>query len=188
MKYCEVCRAVGEFDVCPVCANKNTREPQKDDYCFFMERDQNFAELLDGFLKEEGIPVILMPSGNGFRTFLGLTLENYKMFVPFGFFDQAKDIAIALLNEPIDRLRKTLLENFDAWHFKKDSGAKKMRKKLKLAKDADVLGCIKALVSEADLISDKGAIYSVSDGAHYIGVETENGTVLFNSVTFEIYS
>lgn len=89
--YCENCRILNEQDYCQSCGKENLRNPNKNDFCFLVEVDSMFGEILKGVFKEENIPCVGIPSGNGVRSLFALKLENLKLFVPYEFFDRAKE-------------------------------------------------------------------------------------------------
>ena len=93
MKYCENCRVLCEEIKCSVCRSKKLREVNGNDFCLLLECPKNKGEMLKSFLEEEEIPCVLMPSGSGYRTVFGLALENYKVFVPYAFYEKAEEIA-----------------------------------------------------------------------------------------------
>ena len=92
MKYCNNCHELCEGEKCQTCRSKKLREVEDGDFCLLVECLQNEGEILKSFLEAEEIPSVLMPSGNGIRTVFGLNLENYKVFVPYAFWDKANDI------------------------------------------------------------------------------------------------
>ena len=162
------------------------REVEDGDFCLLVECLQNEGEILKSFLEAEEIPCVLMPSGNGLRTVLGLNLENYKVFVPYQFYDKASEMVDFISNDSTEQLKERLLEHIELWHFKNESSEKKFRKKFELKKDADLLFYIKEEVSQALLIADEGLIYACSERGHFIAVKSEQGNILFNSATYEI--
>ena len=127
-----------------------------------------------------------MPSGNGLRTVLGMSLENYKVFVPYGVYDKALEIVDSMSSDSTEQLREKLLENEALWHFKNEAVEKKFRKKFELKKDADLLCYIKEEVEQALLIADEGLIYACPERGHFIAVKSEQGNILLNSATYEI--
>ena len=66
------------------------------------------------------------------------------------------------------------------------SSEKKFRKKFDLAKDADLLAYVKEEVEQAFIVADEGLIHSCPERGHFFSVKSEEGTILFNSVTYEI--
>lgn len=83
MKYCENCHIVTDFPRCPACGAKVFREVREEDFCLLLERTASDCAVLKEIFEEENIPCVAMPSGDGFRSSLGLRLENEKLFVPY---------------------------------------------------------------------------------------------------------
>lgn len=186
MKYCVNCRSLCEDEVCSFCGAKKLKDAEDDDFCLLFECERGEGEVLKSFLDEEGIPCVLMPSGNGLRTVLGLNLENYKVFVPYRFYDKASEIVDSISNDSTEQYRERLLEQIGLWHFKNESSEKKFRKKFDLEKGADPLAYVKEEVEQAFLITDEGIIYACPERGHFLSVKSERGNILFNSATYEI--
>ena len=186
MKYCVNCRALCETDVCSFCSAKKLKEAEDDDFCLLFECERGEGDVLKSFLDEEGVPCVLMPSGDGLRTVFGLNLENYKVFVPYQYYDKALEIADSIANDSTEPYRERLLEAIGQWHFKNESSEKKFRKKFDLAKDVDLLTYVKEEVEQAFIIADEGLIHSCPERGHFFSVKSEEGSIFFNSVTYEI--
>lgn len=82
--YCENCHYAFEGHQCPVCGNKNVREPLPNDPCFLCEKQVIWGEMLAEALKNDGISVILMKRlGMGMALQIGPIAEHYRIYVPF---------------------------------------------------------------------------------------------------------
>lgn len=189
MNYCAHCKLLTPKTTCPACSKKDLGEVKKDDFCLLLECDSLFGEMLEEVLQEEGIPCAKIAEGTGVRSALGLSLEKFRMYVPYGFYEQAKDACLALSSNPEEEnedLRSLLLENRETWFIDSSSAEKKMKKKLDLPKDADLFAFCEKIVQNATDLADQGWISSCPAGGHYLAVFTEDIKLLFNSETFEL--
>ena len=59
MYYCENCYLLNEDDVCAFCGSRLTRGPKADDYCFIGTKTSPWAEMLQGILEDDHLPVII---------------------------------------------------------------------------------------------------------------------------------
>ena len=59
MYYCENCYLLNEDDVCAFCGSRLTRGPKADDYCFIGTKASPWAEMLQGILEDDHLPVIV---------------------------------------------------------------------------------------------------------------------------------
>ena len=187
MKYCENCRAITEEEICAVCGGKDLREVKADDYCFLMTCSENFGKMIYLSLKDSDIKCAMVPFGNGARNALGLNLENFRIYVPYEHYEEAKDIVAILSTDPTEKIREKLLENQEAWHVSNPRMLKKLCKRLKLKDDSKLMETVKGMVEAMPRITDGGLISSCPEGGHYIFIKTDEGKFWFNSVTFEIF-
>ncbi len=187
MKYCENCRALCQDDCCEICESTELRDVRPEDYCILTECAEDFGGLLKYTLADMDIPCALMPFGNGARSAFGLNLGNYRVFVPYRFYEESKDVLDQLTYDPTEDFRKDLLENEGKWHINGKFAQKRMRRKLKIAENEDLLSCIKHEVVHATEISDDGVITSCTEGGHYIALKINERKVWFNSATYEIF-
>ena len=187
MKYCENCKSLGDADRCRTCGNVEMRDVRDDDFCFLLSSDENSAKMLEYALEEAKIKCAMVSFGNGARSALGLNLGNYKVYVPYKTYEEAKDIVNSFIYDSTSDLRENLLKNRKLWHVKSNFSLRKLRRKLKLAKNDDPFDRIEQAVSCATSISDGGPISSCTEGGRYISVKIEDKTFWFNSVTYEIY-
>ncbi len=96
--YCESCKTVFDNDTCPYCGSKKVRLPAYNDYCYLKEMDYMWGKLLEDALKDSGIPAVsFMPRGKA------LVRRNRQdrvaIYVPYEFFDTAKEIDGQLFSE-----------------------------------------------------------------------------------------
>ena len=187
MKYCETCRVLCVSGSCPICENLDLRDVRVDDFCLLTECTDSFGKMLEFTLSEMNIKCVLVPFGNGAKSALGLKLGYCKVYVLYQHYAAAKDIVEELTYNPTDDLRKDLLANEESWYVKSKSALKKMRKKLRLSENQDLLACVKEAVLKASEISDDGVISSCTKGGHYISIKINDKKVWFNSATYEIF-
>lgn len=187
MKYCGICKILCYEEACVACGTVEIREVTSDDYCFLLESQTVFAEMLETALAENDIEVAMVPFGNGTRSAFGLDLGNYKIYVPYKHYDEALNVIDELSPDPTERLREELLSNFDSWHVNKKSAFRKISKKLNLPKNEDVFGYIKDIVTNAEKILDDGIISSCTEGGHYIAIIINGKKLWFNSATYEMF-
>ena len=187
MNYCEKCKSLTEAESCTVCGNKKLREAKPDDFCALTECAQTYGEMVKDALQSGGVTCVLMPYGNGVRSAFGLRLESYQVLMPFDQYEDAEELLNDFVNDPVtSELKEQLLAHFDEWYIAART-AKKLRKKLKIGEDVDLLACIKEGVESAVRIEDKGIMYSFGSGAHGIAVQTNGGTLWFSAQTYEIF-
>lgn len=61
MKFCDNCNLLSDGDACDNCGNKNLREPESSDFCFFTEIDEFYGAMLEGALASNNIEAVFMP-------------------------------------------------------------------------------------------------------------------------------
>ena len=188
MNYCEKCKSLTEEEYCSACGNKKIREVNSDDFCVLTECEQMYGEMLRDALQDEEIDCVLMPCGNGVRSQFGLPLGKYKVYVPYKHYESSLEILNSFFNAPTtDDLKELLLANIDKWHLVSARTEKKIRKKLKLSEDVDIIECIKDKVKESQCIEDRGIIsFTNTFSSHGFAVETDKVTLWFSEETFEI--
>lgn len=185
MKYCEKCKSLTGDEYCPVCGYTKIRDVNSDDFCVLTECEEMHGEMLRDVLQDEEIDCVLIPCGNGVRSQFGLSLGRYKVYVPYKHYENAVEILKSFFNEPkTDDLKELLLANRDKWHIVSARTEKKIRKKLKLSDDADIMECIKNVVEKSQCIEDRGDMYSFA--AHGLAVEIGKVTLWFSEESFEI--
>lgn len=98
--YCEHCRLLSESALCPACGRR-TRQPKADDECFLAEKQMIFGEMLADVLKQNDVPSYhTNVLGAGITTRVGRMMERYRFFVPFAYYDKARDLVDELFNAP----------------------------------------------------------------------------------------
>ena len=98
MLYCENCRIVfGEGVCCPVCGNEDVREPLPEDFCFLIETEAVFADMLKTVLDDNNIPSF-SPStiGAALRVRGGAMFDRVRFYVRYDDLEAAKEIAASM--------------------------------------------------------------------------------------------
>lgn len=91
--YCPNCNVLVNGSRCPICSSKNIREPQPDDYCYLIEKDQIWAGALSDILTQNSIPFITKNVlGAGLAAKMGPALERTRFYVPHSHHESAKNI------------------------------------------------------------------------------------------------
>jgi hypothetical protein len=185
--YCENCHILNEHDYCKNCGKKKLRNPENNDYCFLIEVNSMFGEAFGGLLKGKNIPYSAMPSGNWLRTYFALKLENLKIFVPYEFFDKAKELLNEILANYEEEQKSNLKIHIDKLFISPHS-EKKMKKILKIYEKDSLIDYCEDKIINADKIVNKGKISSCSNGGNYLFVYKDNELFIINSATYEIIS
>ena len=189
MNYCEHCKMLTTDTVCPDCGKKALRAAQNDDFCLLLCCDSMFGEMLEEALLDEEIPCAKIPDGTGVRSALGLSLENFRIFVPYSLYEKAKEVYLSLCSDPQEEqeeLRTSLLENREDWFVNGSSAEKKMKKKLGIPQEDDLFAFCEEIVKTAKQIVDQGWLSSCPAGGHQLAVTSEAFKLFFNSETFEL--
>ena len=93
--YCEKCQALTPENEngCLRCGENARREPQMDDYCFLVEKEMMWGEMLADVLEQNEIPFeIKRALGAGLAVTLGPLSERYAFYVPYRCYEQAQQI------------------------------------------------------------------------------------------------
>lgn len=97
------CYTPFEGDVCPVCGSRKVRPVEREDLCLVREGDAISAGLLCEVLKDEGIPFLQQSQiGAAMAVLIGRQAERFNVLVPYGRFDEAREIADALFSAPAE--------------------------------------------------------------------------------------
>ena len=188
MNYCEKCYHVSEGDVCAECGNPEVRETTADDMCFLTICEERIGEMLRDALEQDGIKVALVPFGSGVRTAFGMTLGSFEVYVPYGYREAAQNFLDTAIYDPTEELRSNLIDNRDKWHTVSKKVPKRLCKKFKLEKDADILSFAEDAVNRATSIKDDGFSSTCgSSSGNYISVTFDGKVFWFNSLTYEIF-
>ena len=183
--YCENCHVLSEQDCCKFCRKEELRNPKSNDYCFLVEVDSTFGEILKGVLEEENIPYTDIPSGNGVRSRFALKLENLKIFIVYEFFEKAKEILDGIFINFEENKSAELKKNIDKLFVSPRSG-KEIKKALKLTENDSITSYCSDKIINADRIINKGRISGCAKGGEYLYVYKENELIMINSMTYEI--
>lgn len=186
-RYCENCYTDCEDNFCSVCGTKKIRAVNAEDFCLLLEAGATYCESIIAMFEEENLPYSTMPYGSGVESKLGLPLSNYRLFVPYAYFDRARNIVCDFENYNTEKFRKIILENTDSFHVLKTT-EKKIRKKLKISDEADFFVWCENVVKFAQRIKDGGNITECRERGHYLFCYAKDVTLAINSVTYEIIS
>ena len=101
MKYCENCQRVfEETQRCPECGKQGSREVQPNDSCFLVSVGQIWADMILDVFKRNDIPFLKQGRmGAGMAMITGIPLETYSIFVPYAYYDKAREIADSIFPE-----------------------------------------------------------------------------------------
>ncbi|MDE7379637.1 MAG: hypothetical protein K2N14_01170 [Clostridia bacterium] len=187
MKICANCCFVSDEQCCPVCGSKNLSEVHEDDFCLLTEKKSADCEVLTAVFDEKSIPYSTMPYGRGVETRLGLPLENYRVFVPFGYLEEAKNVISQIESEATEQIRSSLLESIEMLNISPKT-EKKIIRKIKLPADKDIFEYCIDIIKTADKLADGGKISDCPKGGHYYFCYSANATLAINSRTYEILS
>lgn len=97
--YCERCSVVFEGHVCPQCGSKKVRAEVGADYCFLIEKEMIWGEMLAEVLRQNSIPFYQRNVfGAGLTLNVGSYLERYKFFVPYAYLSEAQNLVDVLFS------------------------------------------------------------------------------------------
>lgn len=94
MFYCEKCNCAMPQQTCCVCGKKNLREVTDEDFCYFITLSADDAHFLEVNLNGENIPVAKL--GVGRINFAFGSSGKFKIYIPYGYFGQAREICTVL--------------------------------------------------------------------------------------------
>lgn len=195
--YCESCNVASQTDICPKCGRKHLRQVKDDDFCFFMQMDSLSAENLKSKLDSENIGCALIPFGTGFRTVLGMNLEDYLVFIQFKHLQYVKDIFTQEEQRKIQLLKQEIVENVAKLHIDaKDE--RKIKHKLKVSQSFDLIELCKNVISTATNVIDAGMVMDDDFGAdcdadgnyitpHYYRISNNEYEVGLYSPSYRVY-
>lgn len=182
MNFCENCNAAFEFERCPICGTKKIRQAQDGDFCFLIEGSTRDCEVLISVLDDNEIPHTAMPFGSGAESYLGKTLNNYRLYVPYAFLEKARGILREAEAAKTEELRALLLKNSSSFNIPLKT-EKKIRKKLKLPNETNIIDYCGDIVKNADKIRDE---WSYGAAWRFVFCYLGDLSITFNSDTFEI--
>ena len=102
MFYCENCYLLNEENTCAFCGSRLSRGPRADDYCFIGAKNSPWAELLQGLLEDDHIPVIVHQWHPRTAAYTGEVGTRTELFVPYAELEHAKQLEQALLDSSFD--------------------------------------------------------------------------------------
>lgn len=185
MYFCENCHLPTETERCPHCKRKNLRPIAPQDMCELTECPQQWYELEKHRFQALSIPVVTLPVGSGVNSMFALPLENYRLYVPWERFDDAVEVLEQIQRERLERLRGTFSpEDIDRLTVPARV-AKRARRKLKLAKDADVAEICRQVVRSVEEIFTGDTLVS---GHKQYCCYADGVYVWLDAVTMEVIS
>lgn len=185
INFCESCHLAFEEERCPNCGNKRVREVQADDFCFLCEQRAMEAAMAETVLRNEDIPVVSIPRGSGVMSAFAVPLENAALYVPFGMFERAEEIMCNVIGTDTEAFREDLIAHADRLFVRNERIERKMKRKLKLAEEEDLLEFCKDLIANAKKISDRGQGWSAGSG-NCLLVQGANIDLMIDSDSYEI--
>ena len=185
MNFCENCHLAVEAERCPRCNGKALRRIVPQDMCELTECSRRWYELEEYRFRERAIPVVTLPVGSGINTVFALPLENYRLYVPWERFGDAAKVLEQVQKERSERLRGAFSpENIDRLTVPARV-AKRARRKLKLAKDADVAEICRRVVRSVEEIFTGDTLVS---GHKQYCCYADGVYVWLDAVTMEVIS
>ena len=98
--YCPDCNHLTEEARCPVCRNRELREPEAGDPCFLAELEFIQSGIIEDMLKQNGIPYLKKDvMGAGLAIKVGPMLERSRFYVSFEQLERAMSIVEELFAE-----------------------------------------------------------------------------------------
>ncbi len=196
MFYCENCNLQNQTNRCAKCGRKNLRQIQSEDFCFFRRLPANESENLKTMLESKGIGCALIPYGTGWRTKLGLKLEDCLVFVQYHGLAYVEELFLQEENRKSQALLNSFLSNIGKLYIDpKDE--KHIRRKLRLHSSQDLIELCKSVVLSAHKAFDGGKIsYEMQDEAyldpnavlgHYCCISNDQYEVWLNSASMRVY-
>lgn len=93
MQYCHKCNVLCNAHICPICGNRQLTIPKSEDFCFLVEKEMIWGEMLADVLQQNQIPFTYKPTmGAGLTMKVGPAQERYRFFVPYSHWMDARDI------------------------------------------------------------------------------------------------
>lgn len=99
MNYCERCHVAVQGEQCPVCGRSKVRPVQGDDYCFLVEKEDMWAQLLQEILEDNGVHPISHDSMDVVWVMRGGELSRQCIYVPFRHLELARELMQAAFPE-----------------------------------------------------------------------------------------
>ena len=98
MLYCDDCRLAFEGSSrCPSCGNEDVRTPLPEDFCFLIEINAMFADILKSVLDGNDIPSLASSTiGAGLRVRGGAMFDRIRFYVRYDDLQEAKEIAYTM--------------------------------------------------------------------------------------------
>lgn len=101
--YCPHCHILTVNTRCPICLSREVRLPEAEDYCFLTEKEKLWAPTLEDILRQNGIPFLSQSVlGAGLVSRLGSSFERVRVFVPYAFYDRARELEHGFFSDKYD--------------------------------------------------------------------------------------
>ena len=81
---------------CTACGKRNLREVQPDDFCHYITLPAYAAHIFEETLKDNGVPVAAIGTAGVLSS--AKTSDRYKIYIPYKFFDKAREVYEAVYN------------------------------------------------------------------------------------------
>ena len=100
MLYCKKCMALSQTDKCEKCGSSKLVVPLENDPVYLVNKDPMWAGVACDVLKTNEIPYIKKSFlGEGLAFQVGYYLENYDIYVPYGLYEEAKELLSEIFAE-----------------------------------------------------------------------------------------
>ena len=103
MYYCENCYLLNEDNVCAFCGSRLTRGPKVDDYCFIGTKTSPWAEMLQGILEDDHLPVIVRQWNPRTAAYTGEVGTRTDFFVPYRELEHARQLEQVLMDSSFEQ-------------------------------------------------------------------------------------
>ncbi len=95
--FCEKCNVVTTERNCPSCGNKRLRDVNDEDFCFFVNIEAFYFEMLESTLQDNKIEVVGVPYYSQGVTYASAgRADGRKIYVRYKDIEQAKEICEVL--------------------------------------------------------------------------------------------
>ena len=99
MLYCEKCHYLSKDEKCNNCGDKKLRMVHDEDYCFLIEKEMIWAEMLKEILEKNKIDFVSSPVlGAGITTRIGIASETYQFYVRYTQYKEAQELIEMMFN------------------------------------------------------------------------------------------
>ena len=92
MNYCERCHVAVPEERCPVCGQSHLPAVRGDDYCFLVEKEDMWAQMLLEILEDNGVHPICHDAMDVVWVMRGGEKSRQRIYVPFRHWDLAQEL------------------------------------------------------------------------------------------------